>query len=152
MHKVVISDTSILIIFQKIGQLNLLYRLYGEIFTTPEVTKEYGETLPPWIKIQSVADQKFQKLLETQLDLGESSALALASEFDDVLVLIDDLKARKVAISLNYKVTGSLGIIHKAKQMSLIDSIKPIIDKLLLTNFRISDKIINEILILNNEI
>ncbi len=47
--------------------------------------------------------------------------------------------------------TGALGIIHKAKKEGLINNVKPLIDKLLLTNFRISDKIIEEILTLNNE-
>lgn len=35
--------------------------------------------------------------------------------------------------------------------MAIIDKVKPLIDKLLETDFRISDKIINEILTLNNE-
>jgi len=42
-------------------------------------------------------------------------------------------------------------VINRAKQMSLIDKIKPLIDKLLLTDFRVADNIINEILKLNNE-
>lgn len=77
--------------------------------------------------------------------------MALAKEFDDVLLLMDDLKARKLAIRLNFKVTGSLGVIHKAKQLSLISSVKPLIEKLLLTDFRISDKMIEEILRINKE-
>ena len=49
------------------------------------------------------------------------------------------------------KITGALGIIHKAKQEGLIEKVKPLIDKLLDTNFRVSEKIIEEILRLNNE-
>jgi predicted nucleic acid-binding protein len=66
-------------------------------------------------------------------------------------LLLDDLKARKLATRLNFKITGTLGIIHKAKQMSIIDKVKPMIDKLLLTDFRVADNIIEEILKLNNE-
>ncbi|MDA3891040.1 MAG: DUF3368 domain-containing protein [Salinivirgaceae bacterium] len=47
--------------------------------------------------------------------------------------------------------TGALGIIHKAKQEGLIEKVKPLIDMLLATDFRISEKIIEEILTLNNE-
>ena len=65
--------------------------------------------------------------------------------------MLDDLKARKLASSLNLKFTGTLGVIHKAKQMSIIDNVKPLIDKLLRTNFRISDKIVAELLRLNDE-
>ncbi len=77
--------------------------------------------------------------------------IALAKEFDDSLLLLDDLKARKLATSLNLKFTGTLGIIHKAKQISVIDEAKPLIDKLLETNFRVSKKVIKEILTLNSE-
>jgi predicted nucleic acid-binding protein len=58
---------------------------------------------------------------------------------------LDDLNARTLAKRLNIRLTGALGIIHKAKQLGLIDKVKPLIDKLLLTNFRISEKIIEEI-------
>lgn len=151
MPKIVISDTSTLILFHKIDEFNLLKKVYGELITTPEIAGEFGETLPDWIKIQPVTDKKYQSFLETQVDYGEASAIALAAEYDDVLLLLDDLKARKLAALLNFKITGTLGIIHKAKQMSIIDKVKPLIDKLLLTDFRIADNIIEEILKLNNE-
>jgi predicted nucleic acid-binding protein len=152
MPKVVISDTSILILFRKIDQFKLLEKVYGELITTPEIAEEFGENLPDWIKIQKVADKKYQDFLNTQLDYGEASAIALSTEFDDVLLLLDDLKARKLATRLSFKITGALGIIHKAKQMSVISKVKPLIDKLLLTDFRIDDKIIEEILKINDEL
>lgn len=151
MPKIVISDTSTLILFHKIEEFNLLEKVYGELFTTPEIAKEFGENLPNWITIQAVSDKKYQNFLETQVDHGEASAIALASEYDDVLLLLDDLKARKLAIQLKLKITGTLGVIHKAKQMSIINKVKPLIDKLLLTDFRVADNIIEEILKLNNE-
>lgn len=151
MPKIVISDTSTLILFDKIEKLDLLEKVYGELITTPEIAEEFGEKLPIWIKVQSVTDKKYQKLLETQVDLGEASAIALANEIDDTLLLLDDLKARKLAIRLNFKITGTLGIIHKAKQMLIISKVKPLIDLLLKTDFRISDRIVKELLILNNE-
>ena len=77
--------------------------------------------------------------------------MALSSEFEDVLLLLDDLKARKLAKKLMFKTTGTFGIIYKAKQMSIIPKVKPLIDKLLLTNFRISKEVVNEILRLNGE-
>lgn len=151
MRRIVISDTSSLIIFQKIEELDLLKQLYSELVTTPEIIKEYGDELPSWIKVVAVKDKKYQELIETQLDKGEASAIALAKEFDDVLLIIDDLKARKLAQKLNLKITGALGVIHKAKKEGFIEKVKPLIVKLQETNFRISDKIINEVLILNNE-
>ncbi len=84
--------------------------------------------------------------------MGEASAIALAKEFDnDALLLLDDLKARKLAVRLNLKITGTLGIIHKAKQMGIIGKVKPLINLLLETDFRISNRIVDEMLYLNNE-
>ena len=151
MPKIIISDTSTLILFHKIGEFNILQKVYGELITTPEIAKEFGEELPNWIKIQSASDKKYQNFLNTQVDYGEASALALASEFDDVLLLLDDLKARKLATRLNFKITGALGVIHRAKQLSIIDKVKPLIDKLMLTDFRVADNIIEEILRMNSE-
>ncbi len=152
MRKVIISDTSTLIVFDKIKELEILRKVYGEIITTPEVVEEFGKELPNWIKIQQVSDSKYQQLLEVQVDYGEASAIALALEFSDVLLLLDDLKARKLAEKLQLKFTGTLGIIYKAKQINVIEKVKPIIDKLLLTNFRISNKIVEDILKLSNEL
>jgi predicted nucleic acid-binding protein len=83
--------------------------------------------------------------------LGEASAIALAKETEDALLLLDDLKARKLAGKLNLKITGTLGVINKAKQREIISKVKPLIDKLLNTDFRISENIIAEILRINNE-
>jgi len=151
MHSIVISDTSTLILLHKINEFDLLKGVYGKLITTPEIANEFGEQLPDWITVQSVKDEKYKKFLETQVDRGEASALALASEFEDVLLLLDDLKARKLAAKLMLKTTGTLGIIHRAKQMAIIPKVKPLIDKLLLTNFRISSEVVNEILRLNDE-
>lgn len=56
-----------------------------------------------------------------------------------------------MASRLNLKITGALGIIHKAKQLGFISKIKPVIQKFLNTDFRISQNIIEELLTLNNE-
>ncbi|MDT0647447.1 DUF3368 domain-containing protein [Zunongwangia sp. F260] len=151
MPKIVISDTSTLILFHKIGELDLLQSVYGELVTTPEIAEEFGEIVPNWIEIKTASDKKYQTFLETQVDIGEASAIALATDYEDVLLLLDDLKARKLANKLNFKISGTLGVIHRAKQLELIDKVKPLIDKLLLTDFRIADNIVKEILKLNSE-
>lgn len=152
MPNIVISDTSCLILFHKINKLEIINQVYDSVYTTPEVAKEFVEPLPKWIKIKSVSDKKYQEFLETQIDLGEASAIALAKELDNPLLLLDDLKARKMALKLNLKFTGALGVINKAKEKGVIDKIKPVLDELLSTNFRISKSIIEELLRLNKEL
>ena len=151
MHKIVISDASCFIILHKIGEMDLLKKVYGSVSTTPEVAAEFGEVLPEWVVIEQVKDRKYVEFLQTIIDEGESSAIALAKEMESPLLIIDDLKARKLASKLNLKYTGTIGVINKAKQNGDIERIKPIIDKLIATNFRIADKILDELLKINNE-
>jgi predicted nucleic acid-binding protein len=151
MHNIVISDTSCLIIFNKIGQLEILQKVYDNVITTPEVAQEFSENLPDWIIIREVQDKKYQEFLETEVDYGEASAIALAKEVDNPLLLLDDLKARKLAGKLKLRFTGTLGVITKAKQIGVISAVRPIIDSLLLTDFRISENVIDALLKLNNE-
>ncbi len=108
MPKMVIADTSVLIVFQKIEEFELLQKVYGGLVTTPEILKEFGEALPAWVKVKSVSDQKYQELLSAQIDLGEASAIALAVEYEDVLLVLDDLKARKLASQSKIKLPEHL--------------------------------------------
>lgn len=138
MPKIIISDTSCLIILTNIGELTLLHHIYGTVYTTPEIAEEYGADLPEWIRVISVKDKQKQQLLEIQLDKGESSAIALALETPDNVVILDDLKARKIAGRLGVIYTGTLGVIIKAKLQGIIPSVKPLLKKIRQTNFRLS--------------
>lgn len=138
MLKTIIADTSCLIILSKIGKLDLLQKMYGSVSTTSDIASEFGEALPDWILIEKVADQLKQQLLEIQLGKGESSAIVLAIETPGSVVILDDYKARKIAEKLGVIVTGTLGIIVKAKSSGFIPSIKPFLAKIRDTNFRIS--------------
>ncbi len=151
MRRSVIVDTSCLIIFDKINEFEILKEVYDEIITTPEVLGEFGKPLPGWIIIEPVKDKKYQRFMDAQLDLGESSVIALAVEKGDVTLILDDLRARKLSRRLGLKYTGSLGVINKAKEIGVIDKIRPLIDKLIKTDFRISDKVIDDLLKRNNE-
>ena len=77
MAGIVISDTSCLIILDKIGQISLLHVCYDSVLVTPEVAHEYGQPLPDWISIQSPKNTSLIQLLEETIDPGESSAIAL---------------------------------------------------------------------------
>jgi predicted nucleic acid-binding protein len=138
MHKTIISDTSCLIVLAKIGEMDLLKKVYGSVFTTQDIASEFGDSLPEWIEVLEVKDPFRQQLLELQIDKGESSAIALALEIPGSTVILDDFKARKIAIKLGIQVTGTLGVIIRARQKGILSSIKPILGKLKQTNFRLS--------------
>jgi predicted nucleic acid-binding protein len=141
MPKTIISDTSCLIVLSKIGELELLHKLYGQIITTFDIAAEYGEPLPVWVEIAEVVDKTRQLLLEMQIDKGESSAIALALETPGSTIILDDIKARKIAHQLGLTYTGTIGIVVRAKLQGIIPSIKPILEKIRQTDFRISDEL-----------
>lgn len=141
MQKIIISDTSCLILLDNIGELNLLHKLYGTIITTEEVKLEFGKELPEWFEIKEPKDKNYQAIIENSVDKGEASTIALAIEYDDCLLIIDDLKGRKFAQQLGLHIIGTMGIIVDAKLSGFISSIKPTIQKIKNTNFRISEHI-----------
>ncbi len=93
MRRVIISDTSCLVILEKIGELNLLQKLFGEVCIPQEMALEWGYPLPEWILLKNPADKDQQLILEVSLDKGESSAIALALEHKNHLLLIDECAA-----------------------------------------------------------
>lgn len=152
MPSIVISDASCLIVLEKIDALYLLQRLYGKVLITPEILSEFDCPIPEWIEVRSAQYKSHISLLEMHIDRGEASALALALEIGDCVVIIDDLKARKVADTLNVKITGTIGLIIASKRKGIIPSIKPILSSIKATNFRLSIEMENEALRLAEEI
>lgn len=146
MRELVISDTSCLILLQKMGETDLLKKCFSLVLTTPEVAIEYGQPLPEWIEIRSTRNQNLQAILEEKLGGGESSAIALATERPDCTLILDDQKARKVAIGLNLDLTGSLGLFLFAKKCGVISAVSPLLEKLRQTDFRISDRFVELVL------
>ena len=138
MNKTIISDTSCFIVLLKIGELEILHKLFTNIVTTPEIANEFGEVLPDWVELIAVKDRQKQQLLETQVDKGEASAIALALEIDNSLLIIDDYKARRLAKTLHIDYMGTIGVLIMAKQRGIIKTIKPFLEKIKTTNFRIS--------------
>jgi predicted nucleic acid-binding protein len=112
----------------------------GEIIVPYEVGQELAaghakdET---WHAIQSLSGIQHRTeavvihpLISAQIDLGEAAVIqtALGEALD--AVILDDLKARRVAITLGLQVTGTLGILLLAKQVGLLPSVRAAIDLL----------------------
>ncbi len=145
--KIIISDTSCLILLDKIEQIDLLKSLSKQVYITEEIKKEFGRELPDWIQIKSPSNKKYQKLIEIDLDKGEAGALALSLDIENSIVLIDDLKGRKYAEKLNINFSGTLGLLLKAKNCGIIKELKPVIERIKNTNFRFSDSLLKRLII-----
>jgi len=86
-NEIIISDTTCLIGLTNIGRIDILREMYDSVIVTPEVADEYGDPLPEWITIQAVSDSEKIKILNKFIGLGESSAIALALETRNVLLI-----------------------------------------------------------------
>lgn len=151
MSNIIISDTSCLIAFDRINQLEILHHVFDSIVTTSNVQQEFGKDLPEWIKIQDALNQDKKVELEKVVDTGEASAIALAIEIQNSVLIIDEKKGRKVARSLNLQIIGSLRVLLIAKQKGIIKNIFPLIQELEKKNFRFSKILIDQVLTAANE-
>ena len=147
----VICNSSCLIALDNIAMAPLLQSVYGHIAITEEVRNEFGKEPEKWIEIKRVTDRVALAVLETQVDLGEASTIALGLEIQNSLLILDDLKARKLANQLHLKYTGLLGILVKAKRQGILPSVRDVLRQLRSVNFRISVAMEQEILRLAQE-
>lgn len=127
---IVFSNTTPIIALSSIQSLHLLPKLFSEIHLVQEVIEECaagGSIAVPnlleldWIKpVQSTPVQHTSVLLE--LDKGEKHTLDMACKYRADWVIIDERIGRNMAEYIGLKVTGTLGVLLKAKQQGLIPS------------------------------
>jgi predicted nucleic acid-binding protein len=135
--RVIISDTSCLIGLSNIGQINILREMYGSIIVTPEVMKEYGSPLPEWVIVQEVSDTNKITIFNKFIGLGESSAIALAMENQNSVLIADDRRARQFALDLGLEIIGTLGLLIRAYENGIVQDIDSIIVGLREIGFRL---------------
>ena len=83
--------------------------------------------------------------LSELLDEGEASSIALALSQKKCLLILDDLRARRYATKIGLNILGTIGVIARAEKRGIINNAIALVDKIQKTNFRLSDKIIEEI-------
>ncbi len=154
----IVSNTSPITNLAAVGQLNLLQQLYDNIIIPQAVYDEMaslGYTVPgtievqtlAWIQTQQVMNLTLVTQLQTEIDPGESEAIALTIELSANRLLIDDRKGRIAASRFGINTIGVLGILVVAKSRGLILSVKPIMDDLIdRAGFRISNQLYTNVL------
>jgi predicted nucleic acid-binding protein len=157
----IICNTSPFQYLHQINQLGILHALAGQIIVPPAVVDEIavgrsvGIDLPDlsqldWVSVRSPAGQSALPLIP-DLGAGESEVLMLGLEISDASVILDDRLARRVAESLNIRLTGTLGLLLDAKQAGLISQIRPLLDQLQALRFRLSQPTYQAVLKLAGE-
>lgn len=156
----VVSNTSPLIHLASIDRFELLRTLYRQVLIPPAVWREVVEegggrageaeteeaVAAGWIEIRALEDERFVRLLKENLDDGEAEAIALAEEIEADLLLIDETQAREWAAQVGLPLTGTIGVLVRAKAEGKLETLRPLLSRLRHTSLWISDRLYKEVL------
>lgn len=159
---IVVTNSSPIISLSRIGLFHVLEEIFDEIivpsFVHHEVcnkfqTNNYGEQQldealgkSKKFKLVRATDMNWVQKNVGSLHEGELEVIQIAREREIDIVLMDELKGRKMAGGYNISAMGTLGIILRAKEMSLIPSVGIYFERLIETGFRIDKKILVRLL------
>lgn len=154
----VVSNTSPIIHLAKIKKLGLLKNRFHKIIIPEEVYKEctvegYEREEArlikeaSWIEVLKPENKKLVSLLQSDLDKGESEAIALALEIGADFIIIDDSDGRTRARHMSLKIIGTLGILFREKMSGNLPSLKDAFIELKETGFWISESLESRLLI-----
>lgn len=155
MRKVVVNSTP-LIILCSIDKLDILKEMYSEIYIPVAVYNEvtakddsacqHLKAEHSWIHVENIKDVSEKKMYKAKLHDGEVEVMILAQEQKADLVIIDDNAAKKAAKYLGMAVTGTIGVLMKAKKQGIISQIKPLLLEMNEKGFYISDNLLEDVL------
>ena len=128
----VFSNTTPFLALASIGRLDLLPNLFDRIHVVEEVIGECAAggliVVPPlreldWI-VPVVAPVQPAPHVLLELDSGEKATLQAALFVQADLVLMDEKIGRNMAEYLGLKVSGTLGVLLKARKLGLLASFR----------------------------
>lgn len=156
-----ISNTSPVLYLHRLGALNWLASLFGEVWVPDAVIRELDEgrrrghdvPMPAATPGFAVVNPRSMPSEWLSLDLGngELAALALALEHPGRVVLLDDALARRTAAAAGLHTMGTLGVLLEVKKRDLIPAIEPYVDCLADAGMWLSPEIRKRVLVIAGE-
>lgn len=151
--RVLVSNTTPLIsIAAATGSLDVLQFLFRRVVVPLEVAQEvraggrhnFGLDAfdrADWLDIQ---DQpvRLMPFLQNSLDRGEASVIQTAMNMELPLVCIDETAGRRIARLCGLQLTGSIGILLKAKQLGYEISIPNALQRMRQQGIWLSDRVV----------
>jgi predicted nucleic acid-binding protein len=157
MRKTVVVNSTPIIALRSIDHLGILKELYGKIIIPnavfKEVTVKNRQTLAgcDWICVNPIVNHMAKEMFVSALHEGEVEVMLLAKEMNADIVIMDDGLARQHAKYLGLTVTGTVGVVLRAKNEKVIDEVKPVLTQLINNGFYLSGRVYQEILRLAGE-
>jgi len=156
-ERVVVCNTSPLLYLHQVSKLELLFQLYGTVIVPSAVERELraGQErridVPvvadiDWISVRSVSEKSGLRI-SVDLGPGEAEVIALGLELPGSLLILDDRLGRRIARLNGLAFTGTLGVLLRAKQAGLLDSIRPTLEKLQTTTMWLPEDLVHSILV-----
>jgi predicted nucleic acid-binding protein len=153
---IVVVNTTPIISLSIVGHLELLRDLYERTVVPPAVRTEAlikgadvaGVTelaQATWIETVPLRDPRRADLV-SDLDRGEAEVLALAQELNASLVILDERMGRRYARRLGIRLTGTLGVLLRAKQQQLIPAVGPLIRGMQEAGIRFGGPLVDQVL------
>ena len=148
---IVVSDTTPLNYLVLISAVDVLPRLFDEVYAptsvlremtdlrAPELVRHWSRNPPAWLKI---ADPLKRLAATASLDPGEADAISLAKERRITDLLIDEFHGRKIAVAEGLNVLPTLAVLEKAAERELLQ-LRPALEALLRTSYRIRRELID---------
>ena len=151
----IVSDASPIVALALCDKLDLLDTLFDHVCIPKAVFDELA--VPNKLKAKEIAEWAKPKITPAQntvaitalslnLDPGESEAISLYLETGADYLLIDEKKGRTIAARNGVRIIGTMGILLWAKQKEFLSAVKPTLDVLMQTDFRISDALYHQVL------
>jgi predicted nucleic acid-binding protein len=160
--RLVVVNATPIIALALIDQMHLLHSLYERIVIPSAVQAEISAggaagigvrelREATWVDVVSLQDPSRANLI-ADLAPGEAEVIALAQERRADLVVIDERLARRHAERLGMRLTGTLGILLRAKQLGMVKAVAPLIDQLRQGGIHLGDDVVSEVLRLAGEL
>ena len=150
---VVINTGPILALTAALGDLQILNDLYEEVHVPAEVCHEIMVGGTNGFGVQQFIDatwltkwefnQKIPPFLENSLDKGEASVVQLALAEKIATVCIDEAVGRRIGRLNGLDLTGSIGVLLRAKREGLVANIGDSLIRMHKNGIWLSDRVIN---------
>lgn len=96
--------------------------------------------------MERIRDYTEKKMYKAKLHDGGVEVMILAQEQEAGLVILDDNAAKRTAKYLGLTVTGTLGVLLKAKRRGIIGGVRPLMSEMRQNGFYISADVENMVL------
>jgi len=124
--------------------------VYEEVCIDGDISKSVLLSFPNF-SIQNIVNEDAKRYFKTTLHKGEVEVMILADELNADICIIDDKLAREYAKHLGLTLTGTLGLLVKAKERRILDLVTPCMDAMILNEIYINKFLYKSIKKLANE-